>query len=584
MKSISRRKLLTTSAGMIALPISMSVMAKEPQKRVSKKNLPQHNKWIVGQFGGKYGANIDVSDAFNKTIIARGDSKGDVLFPFVDGIIFVGENSLVIPEDITIDFGGNTVKLMDSASKYLLMNSKKDESISGEIIIKNAIFDGNKRGNQVRRYDNSYYDDRYGDIYSFENNYPGFCLLFHRISRLSIFNVKVIDSEGWSIAHFLCDTAIFKNIEFDTSEGYGVNADGITGVGTKRTIIDGVSGYTNDDMVAISTSRATVDQKNIFNPKLGRNLDVFSARNIYSENKNGGGPFVGVGIYYCDDFIINSVCIGNVFGKFTKHVARVGNYWGISHYFGVIDFVVNNIYASSMTPGFSDFHFFSGWVKRFMMNGGRSYKSSFGGYEIQGSSIINVTDGRVKEIKVRDVTFYNNSLLTDGESIIRISQGGSVDVIEAEVTIDLEETLPEMLSVLIKESGATGSTIINIASINFEEKLSIKNIFRGEKIIIGDVFNVKLSEKLAEGADIIRHGKNIYLSGNISVPSSNDFHINLPSWAISNHDFRHSVFFEKNKKIIPGIINLNSSGKVNIISNSSVNGSMLMLDGVNWLA
>jgi len=104
--------------------------------------------WLVGEYGGDFRAGIDISEAFNNTVKAKGSKPGRIIVPNIEGILYVEKTSLIIFDNTEVDFCDNVLKLQDNASKYLLMNVKHKNEISGKIIIKNAIFDGNKRGNQ----------------------------------------------------------------------------------------------------------------------------------------------------------------------------------------------------------------------------------------------------------------------------------------------------------------------------------------------------------------------------------------------------------------------------------------------------
>lgn len=522
--AMTRREVLAIAgAGIVgaAIPLAVAHFEYSPDK-----------DWIVGEHGGKFGPDSDISDAFNKTIEAKGDSPGRVIVPYTNGTLYVGQHSLTIRDNTEVDFCSNTIKLQDGASKYLLRNDKTTKEISGRVVIKNATFDGNKRGGQTRRYDNATRDAVYGDIYDFRENYPGFCLVFDRVSELVVDNVTIIDSESWGIAHFLCDDAHFSNINVFTRIGGALNGDGITGVATSNIYINNLRGFTNDDMVGVSTSRATVQGLAIFNPRDGRDIQSVIIENIHSVKNNDIWSFVGVGLYFADDKKINAVSVDGIYGCFFKNILRMGNYWQSGAFCGIDNLSVKNLNSSSIMPMSADILVFSGQVNQLtvslskitrLLNDSSKY---FNGDE---NAFICADGGCVQHVVIDNVSYYSEFLATDSESyngiVVARNQGNIGTVIfDLQIMADIANNY----TLLNKDNSNTDMTTISIESVLFNQPtINFAHITNAAGVAIGNVFNVKVTEPLDEQSRIVRAGNDAWIEGVLALPGGV---AHVPSW------------------------------------------------------
>lgn len=387
-----------------AVERALSADVKNKSSRTQYEN--EAGLWFVGTHGGAYGSGKDISIAFNKTAAAKGNGFGKIVFPKVNGVIYVDAETLRIPPNTIVDFNGNYIKLASHSSKYLLMNTL-DGFGGGEITILNGVFDGNKQGGQKRRYDKYYEDVEYGKIFPFEDNYTGFGLVFNKVKKLHVKNVTLLNNEGWGIAHFLCDNAIFENIVIHGVKGTGRNGDGITGVASLNTYINNISGYTNDDMCAISTSRATVDGVVVFNPKHGRDINKFQVSGLFGKKNETENCYIGVGVYTSDDRVIESVEINNVNGDFAFNVVRVGNFWSGGK-FHAKNGIIKNISITNSVFNSNDVNlsFFEQSIGDFYF-----YNSSAG--KIKGGDFSDASSDFVRSININSsvIGLNNNTIL-----------------------------------------------------------------------------------------------------------------------------------------------------------------------------
>ncbi|WP_333892895.1 hypothetical protein [Atlantibacter subterraneus] len=489
-------------------------------------------EWIVGDHGGDYGPEKDISDAFNKTIKAKGSRSGRVIVPYVNGLLLVGKESLLIPDNTEIDFCDNVIKLQNGASKYLLANQKTSDVISGRVVIRNATFDGNKRGGQARRYDRVTKDKVWGDIYDYKDNYPGFCLMFDRIKELIVDNVKIVDPESWGIAHFLYDTASFSNISIISQSGIGLNGDGITGVATRDILIMNLHGYTNDDMIGISASRATVQEYSIFNPGQGRDVESVTVRNLRSEQQNQTWSMVGIGLYFSDDKTIRNIDIAGVEGCFLKHIIRLGNYWAMSSATGIDNLEITHLHATTIYPGSADVYLFSGNVNQLSViksKISRLLTTSPGYYNGGENAVLYLENGTVGNVWFDNFIYQSEFLSVDNalyNTLVVCGVNGQVDRISFDIHIISDKSNNYQL--LKKDQASEDFTTLDIVScLSNSDIMTYSNMTNSQKVVPGNVFNVKICESLGGESTINRAGGDVWIDGTVDVAGDV---LSIPHW------------------------------------------------------
>jgi hypothetical protein len=224
------------------------------------------------------------------------------------------DRALVIPPNTFIDFREATLKLKDGANAYLLRNGNEDAENS-HIILRRGRLHGNAAA-QTRNYNGDY-----------RTGYFGFGTAFTKLKQLVMQDFHVEDTNAWGVAYFLCDTVRFLDFTFDQSVARGKNGDGITGI-ARRVYVDTIRGYTNDDMVAVSTGKGTL-QGNDIGITSDQNIDVESVviRHLKAISKEGQPTHVGVGLYPTAGHEIHQVRIEGLEGDFDHAACRLQNYW-----------------------------------------------------------------------------------------------------------------------------------------------------------------------------------------------------------------------------------------------------------------
>lgn len=564
--------------------------------------------WRVGDHGGDFAPGMDISTAFNLTAATKGSQPGEIVLPSTTGTLLVSADSLRIPKNTMLDLQGNTLKLADGASKYVIRNDEED-TIGGFVKVTNGIIDGNRPGGQSRRFDNKKVNANGLSYYDYRENYPGFAMMFSYVDKLTVTDVHVKNSEGWSIAHFRCNDALFDNVSFDTTEETGRNADGITGVGTKRTEIRHLRGYTNDDMCAISTSRATVGSYAIFNPLEGANIEAFTVSGVLPIKKGTHWPHVGVGVYVSDAFEIDLVTLRDIRGYFNLYVARFGNYWNNPTWNapdGVIHRVlVENAYATSYTTGNADFYAFHVPVYHFDIKGVDANKElSLVGTKNK-SPIFQSGDGAmISYLNLDNVYYFNESTPTDGQrnSMIDITATGGI--MNLTLNIAMGFSLPNVAKNTILSKHSAETTTLNVirASLGFpsmqmsdfvSSSFNEENLYTndgGGTIRIGACFNFKMRKPLtllngvtsgSNSIAIYREGNRSYITGYVTLPPSytqGTKIAEIPQWAIPFASSAYPVAAVGDSTVCR--VRVESTGLSAYPSISA--GGPLFLDGVSW--
>lgn len=260
----------------------------------------------------------DVSDAFNAVSALKGEKAGRIVVPYVGNLRV--SSTLEIPRNTEVDFSGNSLKLDTQANCYIIRNTNQGAAISGWIKLHGINkLDGNASGGQTRKLVGT--DAR--------DMYCGFGTLFVGVELLDVQINKTVDTEAWAHAYFLCGQVYYHDMEFIQGTRSGMNGDGVTGQAV-RTFYKNFWGYTNDDMCAVTSRRASIQGVQVWNQGLGRPMEVVSVENIQGRNSttiSSRKSWVGFGAYPSDGDTIGTINLKNITGDWEVNTWRVGNYF-----------------------------------------------------------------------------------------------------------------------------------------------------------------------------------------------------------------------------------------------------------------
>ena len=211
------------------------------------------------------------------------------------------------------------IKIANGINQYPIKSHSCDLSnftmLSNNLTLDGFTLDGNCSNNGVRNYS--------GNVYG---TYWGFGMMLCNIANLNISNVRCVNTGAWAISYWLCGTVIVNNLEFYQDETrVGYNGDGITG-SAKRVNISNVTGFTNDDMVGVTTGTASLRGNDC---GIGVNIDIdyINIKNIYSICINNVKSYTGVGVYLDHGAKISKVTIDNVKGDYESNPISIADYW-----------------------------------------------------------------------------------------------------------------------------------------------------------------------------------------------------------------------------------------------------------------
>ena len=211
------------------------------------------------------------------------------------------------------------IKMADGINQYPIKSHSCDLNnftmLSNNLTLDGFTLDGNCSNNGVRDYS--------GNVYK---TYWGFGMMLCNIANLNISNVRCVNTEAWAISYWLCGTVNANNLEFYQDETrVGYNGDGISG-SAKRINISNVTGFTNDDMVAVTTGTSS-SRGNDSGVGVNIDIDYINVKNVYSMPKNDVKSYSGVGIYLDNGAKISKVTIDNVKGEYVSNPISIADYW-----------------------------------------------------------------------------------------------------------------------------------------------------------------------------------------------------------------------------------------------------------------
>ena len=352
-------------------------------------------------------------------------------------------NAIIVQRNSKIQGKGiDTTKLIlnNNANSYVIKsydcNLNTFTLLSNNVELDGFTVDGNCLNNNIRDYSNNIF-----------NSFWGFGLVLCNINNLRITNLKIINTEAWGISYWLCNNVYVDNLEFlQDSNREGFNGDGITG-SAKNIIINNIKGFTNDDMVGITTGKATL-RGNDCGVNTNINIDSISINNVIALEKNGKKVYSGVGIYMDGDVIISKIYINNVRGEFKSNPISLADYWHddniintriisciienvsgehslrgaiyISH-IEINDLLVNNVIENGLTDNLSLIETLNCKISRLSLSNGTI---------IRWNTVNTANAIKLSSDCMINTLSLNNILISDTNKYIKelyILNGGSVD-------------------------------------------------------------------------------------------------------------------------------------------------------------
>ncbi|MDR6804635.1 polygalacturonase [Dyadobacter sp. BE34] len=216
---------------------------------------------------------------------------------------------LLLPSNFTLVADpGAYLELKKSSNQYLLRN--KDIRKGNENI---RVFGGKWNGNawtQTRTIRDKV-----------ENSDFCFGFFFYKVKNLEVGKLQIDSTRSWGIAYMECDSVYIHDIRFQQNpfrdarftSALNHNGDGVTG-GGNNVLIENISGFTNDDLIAFASGGASFQGK--MSPFPARNYENVTVRNIFPESIYDSIPALkGVAFYTFEHTRVSNITIDNVKGN-----------------------------------------------------------------------------------------------------------------------------------------------------------------------------------------------------------------------------------------------------------------------------
>ncbi|WP_119079117.1 glycosyl hydrolase family 28-related protein [Chitinophaga alhagiae] len=253
-----------------------------------------------------------------------------------------------LPSDFTLRASQEAyIELEKGCNQYLLQN---EDLVNGNrnITVTGGKWNGNgwSQTRTIRnRVDNS-----------------AFCfgMFFYKVQRLEVASLQIDSTRSWGIAYMECDTVHIHDIHFQQNpfrdarhtSALNQNGDGVTG-GGNHVLIENISGFTNDDLVAFASGGACFQGK--MAPFPAYDYTGVTVRNIYPQNIYDSIPALkAVAFYTFEHTAVSNITIENVHGNtaaasvlFYSLFNKVGHFRNVR----VSGISGANVYSRSTDPG-----------------------------------------------------------------------------------------------------------------------------------------------------------------------------------------------------------------------------------------
>lgn len=227
---------------------------------------------------------------------------------------FLLKSSVKVPSNTTINMTPKSKLTLDSNANCYLFHNSDLQNGNENITIQYFEIDG-QGALQTRRFT---------EPVPAIDGYIGFGMLFVRVKNIKVLDGTINDTNAWGIAHNSCDGFEFKRLKFNQAAVLLKNTDGVSGASSNG-VIEDISGFTGDDMVAISSGSGGLGGGITGLPDIEcKNIVI---RNIFPHDKEGIGTPQAVALYSRNNFPVSNVTIDNVKGRTTRMIVNVANYW-----------------------------------------------------------------------------------------------------------------------------------------------------------------------------------------------------------------------------------------------------------------
>lgn len=301
----------------------------------------------VKSFGAKADGKTDDIRAIQAAIDkAKKQGSRETFIPAGHYLI---SRAICLPSDFTLTASaGAYIDLKKGSNEYLLRN---EDLVNGNRNI--TVTGGKWNGNG--------YTQKRTLAATVEDSRFCFGFFFYKVNRLKVAALQIDSTRSWGIAYMECDTVHIHDIHFqqnpfrDTKGTSALmnNGDGVTG-GGNHVLIENISGFTNDDLVAFAAGGACFQGK--MAPFPAYDYHDITVRNIFPQMAYDSVPTLkAVAFYTFEGRTVSDITIDQVQGNtavasvlFYSLFDKVGYFNNVT----VRNVSGANVYSRAEHPGF----------------------------------------------------------------------------------------------------------------------------------------------------------------------------------------------------------------------------------------
>ncbi|HEY9262270.1 glycosyl hydrolase family 28-related protein [Chitinophaga sp.] len=301
----------------------------------------------VKSFGAKADGKTDDIIAIQAAIDkAKKQGSGKTFIPAGHYLI---SRAICLPSNFTLTASPDAhISLKPGANTYLLRNEDLENG-NKNIVVTGGKWNGNGY-TQTRTVRNTVATSDFC-----------FGFFFYKVKQLEVAAMQIDSTRSWGIAYMECDTVHIHDIHFQQNpfrDAAGTsalmnNGDGVTG-GGNQVLIENISGFTNDDLVAFAAGGACFQGK--MAPFAAYDYKDVTVRNIFPQSIYDSIPTLkAVAFYTFEGKRVSNITIDHVQGNtacasvlFYSLFDKAGTFSNVK----VSDITGANIYSRAAHPGF----------------------------------------------------------------------------------------------------------------------------------------------------------------------------------------------------------------------------------------
>jgi len=309
------------------------------------------------------------------------------------------------------------------------------------------------------------------------------------VNGMEVGNLTIKTVRGHGINHWNCNNFHFHDIKFDqtidaiTPTG-GKRRDGVTG-SSSNGLIENISGYTNDDMVALLCG---VEWAGV--GTVAQNIENVSIKNIRGQTKDGQNTWRGAVVYTLSGYKADKINIDGVYGDFAEAIIQVGSYdpltTGIAGCINVSNFggkAMRTVGGGNRTP----VYIYNVNVDNLnLSNGYVEYDDTYVG---ANSASIVVSKSTINTLKINSITIVDKRTSDVAHTLVKVKNDGirELTINNASNYSTLFPTSTLKTIVIREQSGGSGTGTVNLYGSNWNIGRETTGVTKANVTVAGGI-------------------------------------------------------------------------------------------------